>query len=442
MSAPLHFTVLGNGVAGMEAALTLRGRDADRRIALISEEHDHFFARPALIYVSSGQLGLPDIEPYDRQLYERMGFERLRKRVVALDAASRVLVFQDGERLEFDRLLLAVGSRARPAPWPGSAGPGLHTFVTPRDLGRLDRASRRGMRAVVIGGGLIGAEVAEILLHRGLHVTFVVRESWYFPVALERNEATLVAEHIRSHGCPVRLGARVDEILRGSDGRLIAVRVGGEDVPCDIVVAAVGVIPNTDFLSGSGVALSPGGAVEVDEELRTNVPGVWAAGDCANVRWADGSRRPEQLYLEQEDGARWYSCRDQGRVAAAGMLGDQTSYQRGTWYNSAKFFDIEYTSAGALPVLVDWDGTPREPGPGVRTWFQRVPGDCRSQRIVLTDGRVVGFSMLGSRWNPRLLTRWIDERRELPWVLSHLAEAQLDEELSPAFCVLPTSELT
>ncbi len=410
----MHYAVLGNGICGMEAALLLREREADARITLVSDEHDHFFSRPALMYVFAGQTSLRDTEPYDRELYERMRFERVRLRVASVDAPGHALLFEGAARLGYDKLLLAVGSCGRPAPWPGSPGPGVHYFVTLGDLEGLDREALKGQRAVVIGG-------------------FVVRENWYFPLALDGNEAQLVTEHMHHHGIDVRLGVNVEEILRGPDGRPRAVGlVGGEEVPADLVVAAIGVVPNTAFLAGSALTLSKGGAIEVDDALKTSSPDVWAAGDCANVSWADGSRRPEQL---------WYTARDQGRLAARSMLGDDVAYRRGTWYNSAKFFDLEWTTAGWVPVLLNWDNTPIDPGPDVRSWFQRVPGRFVSQRIVVKGDRVIGFNFLGSRWDHEPLMQWIHERRSLRWVLEHLHEAQFDEEFMPRFRVLPTARL-
>ena len=427
----MRYVIVGNGVAGIEAALTLRARDAEARISVVSDEHDHFFSRPALMYVFAGQLTLKDTEPYDRGLYERMGFDRVRGRVKALDASGRALVLEGAGTLAYDRLLLAVGSVARPAPWPGASGPGVHTFVTLRDLEGLETEARRGQRVVVIGGGLIGVEVAEILKDRGLAVTFVIRESWYFPVALEEREAALVAEHIRGHGVDVRLGVETEEVLRHPDGRVRGVRAGGAEIPCDFVVAAIGVVPNTAFLAGSSAILAKNGAVETDEALRSTAPDVWAAGDCANVTWIDGSRRPEQL---------WYTARDQGRLAAASMLGDEVRYRRGTWYNSAKFFDLEYTTAGWVPAALDFDNEPVPATPEVETWFHRVPGTFESQRIVCREDRVVGFNMLGSRWDHEVLLRFIHERRTLSWVTKHLHEAQFDEEFTRRYRVHPEAE--
>jgi NADPH-dependent 2,4-dienoyl-CoA reductase/sulfur reductase-like enzyme len=198
------------------------------------------------------------------------------------------------------------------------------------------------------------------------------------------------------------------------------------------VVCAIGVVPATEFLRDSAVALAPGGAIETDAALRTSVPEVWAAGDCANVTWLDGTRRPEQL---------WYTARDQGSVAAAAMLGDDVRYRRAAWYNSAKFFDLEYTTAGWVPALLNWDNTPLAAGPEIRQWFQRVPGRFESQRVVLKGDRVVGFNMLGGRWNHEPLLRWIDERRGLEYVLARLEGAQFDEELTPRFRVHASATL-
>ena len=426
----MRFVIVGNGVCGMEAALALRKRESEARISILSDEHDHFFSRPALMYVFCGQLDLRATEPYDRGLYERMGFERVRGRATSLDTEGRFLSLEGGKTLAYDKLLLAVGSKGREAPWPGSKGQGLHYFVTLRDLEGLDQEARPGKRAVVVGGGLIGVETAEVLQKRGLQVTFVIRQNWYFPLALDGNESGMVAEHMREEGIDVRLGVEVQEILRGPAGELRGVRFGGEEHPADLVLTSIGVVPNTQFLSSSGLRMGQGGGIEVDDALRASAPEVWAAGDCANVTWADGTRRPEQL---------WYTARDQGRVAAASMLGDEVSYRRGTWYNSAKFFDLEWTTVGYVPALLGFDNTPVDPGPDITTWFQRVPGRFESQKIVSTGGRVVGFNMLGSRWNHEPLLQWIQERRGLDFVLEHLHEAQFDEEFARKFEIIRSS---
>ena len=138
------------------------------------------------------------------------GFGSVSLRVAS---STKELVFENGSRLAYDKLLLTLGSKGRSAPWPGSQGPGVHCFVTLRDLEGLDRHAKRGGRGVVIGGGLIGVEAAEILHNRGLHVTFLIRDNWYFPLALDAAESALVTEHMRRVGIDVRTGAKVGEIV-------------------------------------------------------------------------------------------------------------------------------------------------------------------------------------------------------------------------------------
>ena len=433
----MHYVVVGNSIAGIEAAIALRNRDATAKISVVSYEHDHPFARVSLMYIFCGQMRLQDTEFYDRDLYARMRFDRVRDLVVRVDPAAKSLSLRSGATLGYDRLLLAVGSTARRMPWAGAydAPGGVHHFVTLPDLEGVNAVAKPGMSCAVVGGGLIGVESAEVLHLRGLKVHFLVREPWYFPVALDKAEADVVAEHVRHHGLDCRTGTPVDGFER-RDGRIV-LKLPNEELPVDFVVGAIGVVPNTAFLAESGIALSQGGAIETKDNLEsTTAPDVFAAGDCANVTWPDGSRRPEQI---------WYTSRDQGRAAARAMLGDELKYRRGTWYNSAKFFDIEYTTAGFIPFAAkphkhQGVGAPGEEGHW-QTWYQQVPGKAVTQRIVMKDGRVVGFNGLGSRWDHQVFMRWIHERRSLDYVLAHMNEARFDEEFMEPFRVLPTATL-
>ncbi|MEQ1566937.1 MAG: NAD(P)/FAD-dependent oxidoreductase [Myxococcota bacterium] len=438
--------IVGNGVAGLEAAMTVRAREPSWSIAVVSEESDHFFSRTALMYVLAGQLAYRDTEPLERDVYTRLRLERVRARAVSLDVAAREVVTHDGRRIPYDRLLLACGSRPRPAPWPGSEAVGVGSFVSLQDLEWLEQevhgrsgvdrppnadavpsppdspyrrrpsaASVRGRRAtrpVVIGGGLIGVETVEALLAAGLRPTFVVREESFWPIALDRTEAGFVAEALRGHGVDVRLGSNVTALGAGADGTVTRVDTEAGPIDADLVVVAIGVVPNTAWLGGV-VPTDPGGGLKVDAQLRTEVPDVWAAGDCASVRWFDGKSRPEQL---------WYTARDQGRVAGRQLLGDDTSYARGTWYNSAKLMDIEYTTVGAVNLGL----------PGEQNWTFVEEGAVRSTtRLVYRDGRVLGFNFLGRRWDHTVCVRWIEERRSPAYVLDHLNEAQFDTEFVP-----------
>lgn len=434
----------------MEAALAIRARQPGWEVVIVSEESDHFFSRTALMWVFSGQMNHRDIEPLERDVYDRSQFRRVRARAVGIDVDRRkVELAGDHAPIGYDRLLLACGSQPRPGPWPGSDARGVGHFVTLQDLfwyesellGKAaamhpprpdahlrattddspyrfrDVASEArgsvGTQPSVIGGGLIGIEAVEVAVAAGLRPKFFIREEWFWPIALDRRESTWISKRMGEHGVEVHLEHDVEELETDSNGTLAGVRTNKGRFESDCAVIAIGVIPNTGWLQSSDIELDDRGGVVVDDQLRTSASDVFSAGDCASVRWFDGSQRPEQL---------WYTARDQGRVAARGILGDDARYERGIFYNSAKLMDIEYTTAG----LVNFDLE------GEQNWFFEETGKVRStSRIVTQHDRVVGFNMLGRRWDQSVFIRWIEQRRTLEWVLKHLDEAAFDTEFVP-----------
>lgn len=447
----MRIVIIGNGVAGMEAALAVRASEPSWEITLISEESDHFFSRTALMWVCCGQMSYRDIEPLERDAYARFGLRRVRARAVGVDVEGhRVLLAGGLGPVPYDRLLIASGSTPRRGPWRGNDAYGVGHFVTLQDLAWYEREihggapksggppradahlsattegspyrfresgagvhGRLAQRPAVIGGGLIGIEAVEVAVAAGLQPSFFIREEWFWPIALEPREAEWISERMREHGVDVHLDHEVEALEVDSIGAVSAVKTDHGRYEADCVVIAIGVVPNTGWLADSNIERDEQGGIVVDEALHTSAPDVLAAGDCASVRWFDGSRRPEQL---------WYTARDQGRIAGKGLLGTRSSYARGTWYNSAKLMDIEYTTAG----LVNWDLE------GETNWFFEETGRVRSTtRIVCQDDRVVGFNMLGRRWDHTLLIEWIEQRRSLSWVLPRLHQAAFDTELVP-----------
>jgi NADPH-dependent 2,4-dienoyl-CoA reductase/sulfur reductase-like enzyme len=394
----MDHVIVGNGVAGITAANRVRSRDGAANITVVSKESEHFFARTALMYVFCGQMSERDVEPLERDHYERMRFKRVRDRAAGIDTENRRLRMESGKDIAYDRLLIASGSVPRMLDCPGKDLNGVGNFVTWQNLKWMQKEAQTARKAVIVGGGLIGIEVAEILLHAGIEVSFLIRDGYFWPIALDTNEGTMVVDHMRHHGCDVRLMTECQEVL-GNEGKVVGVLTkGGETIDCDMVVFTIGVVPQTNWLKESGLERDKTGGVVVNEYLETSLPGVWAAGDCTSVVWFNGVRRPEQL---------WYTARDQGEIAGLNLVGGKNIYRRGTLYNSAKFFDLEYTTAGYVNFKFE----------GEQSWYQCEPTTNYSERITyLPDRSVIGFNMIGRRWDHRVMIRWVEEKRPLEWV--------------------------
>jgi len=281
-----------------------------------------------------------------------------------------------------------------------------------QDLENCERLTPSTREAVVVGGGLIGIELVECLWFHKKKVTFLVREPYYWPVALAREEAEFVSEHMRHHGVDVRFGDELTSIETGSDGRVAAVSTkGGARFDCQMLGVCVGVQPNIDRLRSFKTPPALGRGIIVNDRFETSLPDVFAAGDCAEFHFADG--RPALVELI------WYSAKRHGEIVGRNLFGDQVPYVPPVFFNSSKFFEIEYTTVGQVMSLPD--GTP--------TIYRKMSGQGISQRIVHDGERVLGFNMLGSRWNHEILQRWVAEGRSPEFCLKNLQSAQFDVEL-------------
>jgi 3-phenylpropionate/trans-cinnamate dioxygenase ferredoxin reductase subunit len=272
------FVIVGASLAGAKAAETLRDEGFTGRVVLLGEEPDRPYDRPPL---SKGYLrGEEDrtkVYLHEEAFYGERNIElRTSTRVTALDPSAAEVVLDGGERLGYDRLLLATGAAPRPLPVPGADLPGVRYLRRLGDADDLRTALGSAQRVVVVGGGWIGSEVAASARQMGADVALVDPQS----VPLQRVVGPEVGAVFRDlhadHGVELHLGAGVDAIV--GHGRAEAVRTtDGVTLEADLVVVGVGVTPRTELAESAG--LTVGNGVEVDALLETNVPGIFAAGD-------------------------------------------------------------------------------------------------------------------------------------------------------------------
>lgn len=373
-----RYVVIGEGAAGLTAAEELRRLEPQAAIGVFSEEPHPSYFRAALTNYLLGELREDQLWVNPPNFFESQSIRRAFARVTRVDPARGELWDSSStEPTPFDGLLVASGARART---PTFEGKGLLGVVTLRTLFDarvvMDSVRLRGLSsAVILGAGPLGLEWAHALLERGSRVTLVERANRLMPSALDEVGSDLVAARLRQAGIELALGDEVLAARPGASGAVAGVQLrSGRQLGCELVAAALGVIPNTEFLQSAGLRHSPSGAVSVDRTLQSSLPNVWAAGDVASV---DG----QELAL-------WEPAKHQGRIAARNMAGSRLRYEPGAHYFATRLFDLDFARIGDIRS---------GPGRDEVIDFPRGTGKIAYRKLVLERGVLVGALMLGER---------------------------------------------
>jgi 3-phenylpropionate/trans-cinnamate dioxygenase ferredoxin reductase component len=342
--------IVGASLAGAKAAETLRQDGFDGRVVLIGAETERPYERPPLSkdYLR-GEVGREKVYVHDEGFYAKHEIElRLSRTAVSLDTSSGEVELDDGERLRYDRLLLATGAEPRRLAIPGAELDGVLYLRSVEDSDTLRERLDRGGSVVVVGAGWIGAEVAASARQRGLEVTVVEPASVPLERALGAEVGAIYRDIHTDHGVRMLMGTGV-EAFEG-DAAVERVRTGdGRELDCDFVVVGVGVEARTQLATQAGLPVDNG--VLVDEQLQTSVPGVFAAGDVANAR--------HPFYGERIRVEHWANALNQGPAAARNMLGQASAYDRLPYFFSDQYdVGMEYSGFARTWDRVVFRGDP------------------------------------------------------------------------------------
>ena len=406
-----NVVIIGNGISGITAARFIR-KCSDYNITVISEESDHFYSRTALMYIYMGHLTYENTKPYEDWFWSKNRIELIRGYVTSVDTETKQLMLAGDNRVNYDVLILATGSTSRKFGWPGQDLKGVQGLYSLQDLELMEANTQNVKRAVITGGGLIGIEMAEMLLSRNIDVTFLVREREYWTNILPLEEAAMISRHIREHHVDLRLETELKEILPDAEGRARGVVTNtGETISCQFVGLTTGVAPNVGFLKNSNLEIDRG--ILVNEHFQTSIPGVYAIGDCAQFR----APKPGHPPIEQL----WYTGRMHGETVARVVCGQPEAYDRGIWFNSAKFFNIEYQTYGFVP---------NKAGEGIRSLYWEHADGHHAFRInySVSDGTVTGMNVFGIRHRHDVWESWLLAGKTIEYVLEHLGAANFDPE--------------
>jgi len=361
-----HHVILGAGPAGVIAAETIRKHAPRDTITVIGDENEAPYSRMAIPYLLIGKVGEEGTHlRHTPGHFERLNIQVLRGvRARVLDSARRTLELSDGRTIGFDKLLIATGSSPATPPIPGIQGPGVHSCWTLADARAIAQLARPGAKVLQMGAGFIGCIIMEALQQRGVELSVVEMGDRMVPRMMGPTAGGMIKAWCQTKGVKVYTGTRVEAIERGTTGAgglqakidevvgigqsamptgPMRVRLSsGECLEADLVISATGVKPNIGFLENSGVRCLVG--VLTDEALQTNVPGIYAAGDCAEA--FDKVSGKTIVSAIQPNAA------EQARVAALNMVGRKTELKGVTQINVLDTLGLISSSFG------NWEGLP------------------------------------------------------------------------------------
>lgn len=413
----MQIAIIGNGISGITCARWLR-KLSDHNITVISSETEFFYSRTALMYMYMGHMRAEDLKPYEDWFWDKNRIDLIQDHVSSIDFDNKSLKLQQGNDFKYDKLVLALGSKSNKFGWPGQDLKGVGGLYHWQDVEQMEAYSQNLNRAVIVGGGLIGIEMAEMFRSRDIPVTMLVRETSYWNNVLPAEESDMISHHILDHHIDLRLGVNLGEIHDDGNGTASAVTIKetGERIDCGYVGLTAGVSPNVAFLKTSSLEIDRG--IKVNARLETNIPDVYAIGDCAELSEPKLGRRGVE--------AIWYTGRMMGETAAHNILGKSIAYDPGIWFNSAKFLDIEYQVYGQAPSNIP---------DKMATLYWEHPDRRKAIRINYDKASevVLGFNLMGIRYRHEVCEKWLRDKTSISSVLQNLSLANFDPEFQKSY---------
>jgi NAD(P)H-nitrite reductase large subunit len=372
----MRYVIIGNSAAGLAGAETIRRLQPQAPISIISDEPYPPYCRPLLTYLLGGTIQEKDLWLKAADYYRQWQFTPvLGRRVVQVDSAAKVVELAGGDLLPYDRLLVASGARPTLPDIPGQDLPGVFTVRTLEHFKAMQQMLRPDLRLVVIGSGLVGIKTAQALASRGYDVTLVARKSQVLSSLLDQTAAALLHQALAEVGVKIRFHA-TPAAISGANGCVKGVALtDGSEIPADLVIIGIGVIPNTEFLSGANLSTPTG--LTIDQHLRTEYQEIFAAGDCVQPY--------DRLSGEKTYFAIWPAAVAQGRLAGANMAGHERTYGGLLAQNTLYVGDTRVIAGGMIGRA---DGS-------CEVHIHHDPSRRSYRRLLVQDDRLVGVILVG-----------------------------------------------
>ena len=401
------YVIVGNSAAGIAAYEGLREVDRTGSVAMISEETAPIYSRSLISYYLAGQIDEEGMLFRPRSYYGREGIEALLgRRVMMIDHASRQVELDDGERIGYEKILIGTGSSAVHPDVKGGDMLGCFVFRSYQDAKAIQAYLPNVKEAVVLGGGPVGIKATEALCYRKVQVTLVVRSANLLSQILDSKSSTVIQEMLEEHKVKIITRCDVEEVL--GDRSVSGVRLeDGRQIPCQMVVFCKGVQPNISLAIDAGIVVGKG--IPVDDRMQTSLPGIYAAGDVAEVK--------DILTGEKTVHALWPNAMQQGYVAGVNMAGGERRYDGGFGMNAINIFGTPIIAMGLMRP---------EQHSGAEVLTAKGANWYRS--LVIRDGHLIGAFLVGEIDSAGVLNYMITNRTDM----QGLVEAALRPDFSPA----------
>ena len=362
--------IIGNGIAGVNAAEAIRELDPLAEIVMVGDETFPPYSRPMISQVLEGSQVHDKLPIRSKHFYEETGIQPvLGHRVDRLDVDGRRAGLVDGQWIDYDRLLIATGADPRPVKADGLDLNNIFYMRTEAHVQQQVRALDGAGRALVLGGGLVGFKAAYGLLKRGLEVTMLITSGYPLSLQVDSRAGALILQELLDHGLKVQVGTSVAG-FEGNGKVANAVTDAGGDIPCDLVIIGKGVLPALDFLPKDRIDVDLG--IRVDAHMQTNRTDIYAAGDAAET--VDIARQIPWV------NAIWPEAAAQGRAAGANMAGRPVAYAGSLSRNVMRVFNLDVMTIGyANPENTDGLNILRTEDPASKTYRSLV---FREERLV------------------------------------------------------------
>jgi len=395
----MRVVILGGNIAGTNAADIIKKEDPSTEIEIFTEDSNFSYSRIKLPAFLGGRVQEDELITHPEEWYQSRNiiFNKNCCAVQIIPEEKRVL-FENGQETTYDKLLLCIGSKSNILPIPGIDNEGVFTLKTVEDAKRIREYAKTKNTAIVIGGGLLGLEIAKSLTDLNLDVTVLEVFPRLLPRQLDVEGAEMLEQILSDFNIKVGLQASAKEIT--GDGELVVSLTDGREFKSEMIVFAVGVKANIEVARNSGIEVNRG--IIVNNRMQTNLTDVYSAGDCAEYNGMVWGIVPVAF--------------EQSRIAALNILGKEIEYTDVVPSNTLKILEIDLTSIGKV--------TPEEQLPEE---IKFVDNEKRIYKKIVIDGnRMIGAILLGDRTNQAEIMRLIKDKVDISQIKDKILDPDFD----------------